>query len=122
MKTCVIEVSISPAEKNEFGNRWKDGKTNVFLKPSYQDWFGKWSSNRPNDITETGSDNTAYVWRKEKNLSLFTGGGPEHTIFNLGTKHLVLNRFVMKTGEGDDGIFIFRQNEWNIYWEILRFD
>ena len=69
MKTCVVEVSMDQQQNSELGNRWKDGKTKVFLKPVYAHFGGKWSSIRPNDITEYGSDNTAYVWKKEKPLS-----------------------------------------------------
>ncbi len=123
MKTCVVEVSMDQQQNSELGNRWKDGKTKVFLKPVYAHFGGKWSSIRPNDITEYGSDNTAYVWKKGETLELFVGGGEEHTIFNLGKKHLTLNRFnSMKVGEGDDGIFYFRNTEWNIYWEIIDLD
>ncbi len=41
MKTCVIEVSIDESQKSALGNRWKDGKTIVFLKPVHPLFLGQ---------------------------------------------------------------------------------
>lgn len=116
MKEVVVRVSINKTQENDIGNRWKGGQTTVFLIPSAVGWTGKWSSNRPNDITEHGSDDAEYIWSSGKFLYLYSGGG----FFSSGTKHLTLNRFKMKVGESDDGIFCFRNQEWNIYWEVVE--
>ncbi len=116
MKEVVVKVSIHKAEENDLGNRWRSGQTTVFLTPSAMGWMGKWSSNRPNDIAEHGSDDAEYFWSIGKYLDLYSGGG----VFSKGDKHLTLNRFKMKVGAGDDGIFYFRKQEWNIYWEVVE--
>jgi hypothetical protein len=116
MKEVVVRVSINKTKENDLGNRWRGGQTTVFLIPSTVGWVGKWSSNRPNDIAEHGSDDAEYVWAIGKYLNLYSGG----SLFSKGEKHLTLNRFKMKVGESDKGIFYFRNQEWGIDWEVVE--
>jgi hypothetical protein len=116
MKEVVVRVSINKTQENDLGNRWRDGQTTVFLIPSAAGWMGKWSSNRPNDITEHGSDDAEYIWSGGKYLDLYSGG----SLSSKGTKHLTLNRFKMKVGESDDGIFHFRSQKWKVSWEVVE--
>lgn len=123
MKTCVVKVSIDESQKSAIGNRWKNGETTVFLKPVYPLFWGKWDSNRQIDIDSVaGSEHAVYIWKRP----IFGGGGELILIshgFEGDTSDKKLLKFEafesMKVDQNGDGIFYFRGEEWNVYWEIV---
>lgn len=126
MKTYVVEVEIDQTQRGAIGNRWKNGKTTVFLKPVFPLFAGKWDSNRGSDIdSAAGSDHALYYWKRP-----FFGGSSALYLCadgyegDTGTKTLLkFDDFEKwKVSESGEGIFYFRGEEWNIYWEIIRFD
>ena len=125
MKTCVIEVSIDESQKSALGNRWKDGKTIVFLKPVHPLFWGKWNSNRPSDIDSAGgSEHAIYIWKQPfwgssaiylKTVG-YDGDTEDRTVLKFD------NFESWKIHESGDGVFCFRGEEWNIYWDVVRFE
>ncbi len=126
MKTCVVEVSIDESQKKDLGNRWQNGKTTVFLKPVFPLWGGKWDSKRQIDVdSAAGSDHAVYVWKRplfwgNNVLFVMTDGYEGNSSSQTLLKFDAFEN--MKVNESGDGIFYFRGQEWNIYWEILRLE
>lgn len=125
MKTCVVKVSIDESQKTALGNRWKNGETTVFLKPVFAHFGGKWDSNRPIDIdSAAGSNHAMYVWKQplwgSSAVYLKTSGYQGDTDDRTVLQFDEFERW--KVNESGEGIFNFRGEEWNIYWEIIRLD
>jgi hypothetical protein len=125
MKTCVVEVSIDQSQKNDLGGQWVNGRTTVFLKPVYPLFAGKWDSKRQVDIASSaGSDHAVYVWKRPlwgSNTLLVISQGYEGDTSDK--THLRFDAFEsMKVNAGGEGLFFFRGEEWNIYWEIARLE
>ena len=126
MKSCVVKVSIDESQKTALGNRWKDGKTTVFLKPVFAHFGGKWDSDRQIDIdSAAGTNHALYVWKQplfsgDSTICLGTSGYQGDTDDSTVLQFDKFERWKVK--ESGEGIFYFRREEWNIYWEIVRLD
>jgi hypothetical protein len=126
MKTCVVEVEIDQSQKSAIGNRWKNGKTIVFLNPVYPLFGGKWDSNRQIDIdSAAGTEHALYYWKRpffwgSSAVFLCTQGYEGDTATKTLLKFDSFEKW--KVDENGEGIFYFRGEEWNVYWEIIRFD
>ena len=122
MKHCVVDVSIDAnnrVQKEKFGNQWKDGSTTLILKPLLPYLGGFWDSNRSIDIDSAAGSEHAFYMIESGDLHVKTGG---YDGDQMRTTHLKLNDFTTKVGEVGDGTFYFRNREWEINWEVTRYD
>lgn len=118
MKKVLVEVSMDTAQNGQIGNRWKNGKTVVILKPLLP-LGGFWDTQRGSDIDSAGGTEHAYYESSYfgSTLWLKTAGYEGDT---LRKTHLTLNDFDgMVTGASGGGVFHFRQKEWDVYREII---
>ncbi len=121
MKKCFVELAIDPnneVQKREFGNRWRNGSTTLILRPMLP-IGGYWDSDRQSDIDSAGgSENAIYK------ISYFSSELEALTRDQAGweTKHLILNGFAIMVGETGNGTFNFRNRDWDINWQVIRFE
>ena len=106
----------------KLGNRWKDGKTYLFLFPAPADKLragesGKWDSDRQSDIDSSGgSDHAIYKWDiVNKQVNIMSGGWQEDSMTEIIVK---LNGFNYIDRGSGSGTFRFRKSDVPITWKI----
>ena len=102
----------------DLGNRWKDGKTEIVLKPNDPPTAGKWDTTRGSDVDSGGgSDHATYIWDHVNKVVNLKIGGYQGDTTNKTV--VALSRFNdYKLGAKGEGVFYFRNKGVPITWEL----
>jgi hypothetical protein len=124
-KRVIIRLQYSDPD-GKLGNRWKDGKTYLYLFPAPSDKLragesGRWDSDRKGDIDSVaGNEHAVYNWDiVNKQVKVLTAGWTD----SRDTQVLVtLNGFNYIDRGSGSGIFNFRKSDVQITWKIEAVD
>jgi len=121
LKKAFITAQYSDPN-GELGNRWKDGKTEIVLKPNDPPSGGSWDTTRGSDIDSGGGSNHAtYAWDIVNHVINMKIGGYEGDTTNKTVTSL--SRFNdYKLGAKGEGLFVFRGKDVPIVWELTSME
>ena len=117
LKKAFITARYDDPDGN-LGNRWKDGSTEIVLKPKDPPSAGTWDTTRGSDIDSGGgTEHATYVWDHVNHAVVLTVGGYEGDTSNKTVARLArFNDY--KVGAKGDGYFVFRGKNVPITWEL----
>ncbi len=118
-RKVIIRLQYEDPE-GKLGNRWKDGKTYLFLLPAPSEKLragesGRWDSDRQIDIDSVaGNEHAVYSWNiVDKRVDVLTAGWQDKSLTSVVVS---LNGFNYIDRGSGSGVFNFRKSGVPITW------